>query len=118
MKGLLFSFISYFDVLFRIADGECTKKTVEYENQEITANKLRVTYTYSVQWKKVDAPSNSRWDAFLLRPNPDRHHYALLNGVAIVLCTLVILLIISLKTVQKESTTDDKDLKDGFILGE
>ncbi|OBZ83203.1 Transmembrane 9 superfamily member 7, partial [Choanephora cucurbitarum] len=94
-----------------IADGECTKKTVEYENQEITANKLRVTYTYSVQWKKVEAPLNNRWDAFLLRPNPDRHHYALLNGVAIVLCTFVILIIISLKTVQKESTTDDKDLK-------
>ncbi|KAI8360777.1 hypothetical protein BD560DRAFT_473982 [Blakeslea trispora] len=95
-------------------DGECTKKTVEYENQEITANKLKATYTYSVQWKQVNAPLGSRWDAFLLKPNLERHQLALLNGVVIVLCIFIMLVIISLKTTQKENSNsnEDKDLKD------
>ncbi|RCI01909.1 hypothetical protein CU098_011477, partial [Rhizopus stolonifer] len=68
-----------------IADGECTKKNVEYAFQEVTIRRATVSFTYSVQWKEVQMLPKSRWDAFLLKPNPDRHYYALLNAMIVVM---------------------------------
>lgn len=94
-----------------IADGECTKKSIDYEYQEISHRKTTLAFTYSVMWKEVKNSGN-RWDAFLLKPNPDRHYYAHLNGCIVVLLVFGIISIILLKTFHKDtSTNEDKDFK-------
>lgn len=56
-------------------------------------------------------PSN-RWDAFLLKPNPDRHYYALLNGIIVVFLIFGIVAVILLKTIHKDTNSnEDKDFK-------
>ncbi|KAL7326661.1 hypothetical protein PS15p_208960 [Mucor circinelloides] len=94
-----------------IAEGECTKKNVEYEYQQVTGRRTQVSFSYSVQWKQVK--ENTRWEAFLMKPNPDRHFSALLNGVIVVMIVFAITAIILLKTVHKDvgSNGEDKDFK-------
>lgn len=95
----------------RIAEGECTKKNVEYEYQQVTGRRTQVSFSYSVQWKQVK--ENTRWDAFLMKPDPDRNYSALLNGVIVVLILFAIIAIILLKTIYKDNSNngDDKDFK-------
>ncbi|KAG2200538.1 hypothetical protein INT47_012324 [Mucor saturninus] len=93
-----------------IADGECSKKNVEYPYQQVTGKRTTVAFTYSVQWKEVKDKMN-RWDAFLLPPNKERHYYTLLNGVIATLMVFGIIAVIILKTVYKDTSQDDKDLK-------
>lgn len=61
-----------------------------------------------------------RWDAFLLKPNPDRHYYAHLNSFIVVLLVFGVISIILLKTIHKDnSNNEDKDFKvnkNSFIM--
>jgi NADH:ubiquinone oxidoreductase subunit 6 (subunit J) len=81
----------------------------------VTGRRTTVAFTYSVQWKEVKGvDSGSRWDVFLLKPNPERHHYALLNGAIVVLLVFGIIAVILLKTIQKDNSAanqEDKDFK-------
>lgn len=99
-------------IYFRIAEGECTKKNVEYEHQQVTGRRASVSFTYSVQWKEMKQFHPNRWDAFLLKPNPERHYYSLLNGTIVVLLVSGILAIIFFKTmvysVKENTASDDK----------
>lgn len=97
-------------LLYSIADGECSKKNVEYQYQEVTGKRTTVAFTYSVQWKEVKGKVN-RWDAFLLAPNKETHYYTLLNGVVVALLIFAIIVVIIIKTLQKENNQDDKDFK-------
>ncbi|CAO3623423.1 unnamed protein product [Mucor hiemalis] len=78
---------------------------------EISGRKTTLAFTYSVLWKEVKN-GGDRWDAFLLRPNPDRHYYAHLNGFIVVLLVFGIISIILLKTFHKDNNNnEDKDFK-------
>lgn len=109
LQWIIFYFV--LTTIFSIADGECTKKNIDYDYQEISGRKTTLAFTYSVLWKEVKN-GGDRWDAFLLRPNPDRHYYAHLNGFIVVLLVFGIISIILLKTFHKDNNNnEDKDFK-------
>ncbi|KAI8635912.1 hypothetical protein BD408DRAFT_438412 [Parasitella parasitica] len=95
-----------------IAEGECSKKNIEYEYQQVTGRRAQVSFTYSVQWKQAKE-SSTRWEAFLTKPNPDRHFSALVNGVVVTLIVSSIIAIILQKTIHKDNSNsgEDKDFK-------
>ncbi|KAG1465147.1 hypothetical protein G6F56_004941 [Rhizopus delemar] len=95
-----------------IAEGECTKKKVDYQHQKVLERRFTVSLTYSVKWKEVNNIS-SRWDKFLLLPNPERHQYALINNVIVTSLLLTIALIILCKARRQRTSPnqDDKDIK-------
>jgi transmembrane 9 superfamily protein 2/4 len=80
----------------------------------VTGRRTTVAFTYSVQWKEVKgAEVGNRWDVFLLKPNPDRHYYGLLNGAIVVILVFGIIAVILLKTLHKDNSNnqEDKDFK-------
>ncbi|RCI06966.1 hypothetical protein CU098_012340 [Rhizopus stolonifer] len=91
---------------------ECTKKKVDYQHQKVLERRFTVSLTYSVKWKEVNNIS-SRWDKFLLLPNPERHQYALINNVIVTSLLLTIALIILCKARRQRTSPnqDDKDIK-------
>ncbi|CEP16690.1 hypothetical protein [Parasitella parasitica] len=95
-----------------ITEGECLKKSVEYEYQQVTGRRAQVSFTYSVRWKQVKE-NNLRWEAYLTKPNPDRHFSALVNGIVIVLIVSALIGLILLKTIHKDTSNggEDKDVK-------
>lgn len=97
-------------IFYSIADGECSKKNVEYQYQQVTGKRTTVAFTYSVQWKEVKDKVN-RWDAFLLTPNKEIHYYTLLNGLIVALLVFGIIVVIILKTIHKDTGQEDKDFK-------
>lgn len=77
----------------------------------MTGRSTTVAFTYSVQWKEVKDAVNA-WDPFLLPPNKERHNYALLNGIIVVLLMFGVIAVILLKTIHKDnSNQEDKDFK-------
>lgn len=106
------------NLFIRIAEGECTKKNIEYEYQQVTGRRTSIVFTYSVQWKEIKQFNTNRWDAFLLKPNPDRHYYSLLNGIIVVLLVSGVLIVIFFKTmvhnVKENVSTEDKVLNEAY----
>ncbi|KAI8985133.1 hypothetical protein BDB01DRAFT_789023 [Pilobolus umbonatus] len=95
-----------------VAEDECMKQNVDYKYQEVIERRSTITYTYSVKWKEVKGITN-KWDPFLLAPDHDRHFYARLNGTIMALLTSLVITIVMLKTMQKDSSglQEDKDIK-------
>ncbi|KAG2228934.1 hypothetical protein INT48_001509 [Thamnidium elegans] len=94
-----------------ISNGECSKKNIDYEFQQVTGRSTTVTFTYSVHWKEVKEDVNA-WDPFLLPLNKERHNYALLNSIIVVLLVFSVIAVILLKTIHKDNNNqEDKDFK-------
>jgi transmembrane 9 superfamily protein 2/4 len=78
----------------------------------VTGRRTSVAFTYSVQWKEIKQFNGNRWDAFLLKPNPERHYYSLLNSTIVVLLVAGVLIVIFFKTMvhstKENATTEDK----------
>lgn len=94
---------------YRIAEGECAKKNIDYEYQEITGRRTQVSYTYSVQWKEIVQPQPTKlWDTYLLKPNAERHEQSIKNGLVIVSLEFFIIVFILFKT-RNSGGDDDAD---------
>lgn len=98
--------------VFSISEGECTKKSVDYDHQKIVERRSTVSYTYSVRWKQVNNVNN-RWDTFLLSPNPERHLYASINSMIVTIISWSMVGFILFKTRHRRSNSNqnDKDIK-------
>ncbi|KAI8136664.1 hypothetical protein BJV82DRAFT_638652 [Fennellomyces sp. T-0311] len=96
-----------------VANGQCTRTSIDYTMQEVTERRKSVTFTYSIKWKEVAhlTPQN-RWNMYLIAPNPDTHFYAMINSTVTVLLLLGVVAIILLKTLRKdEAVHEDSDYR-------
>ncbi|KAG1460063.1 hypothetical protein G6F46_005794 [Rhizopus delemar] len=95
-----------------IAEGGCTKKSIDYQHQRVLERRFTVFFTYSVKWKQANNIRN-RWDTYLIPPNPERYKYASLNSiiVAILLSTIVVLILYKTSYHRTSPNQDDKDIK-------
>ncbi|KAI9322409.1 hypothetical protein BX666DRAFT_2022888 [Dichotomocladium elegans] len=91
------------------ANGQCSRTTVDYTMQDISETRKSITFTYSAKLPKT---AQNRWDMYIIRPDTDSHFYALINSSITILFLLGVVLVIMMKTVQRDQPhLDDNDFK-------
>ena len=38
---------------YSVANGQCTRTSIDYTMQEVTEQRKSITFTYSIKWKEV-----------------------------------------------------------------
>ncbi|KAI9258103.1 Endomembrane protein 70-domain-containing protein [Phascolomyces articulosus] len=96
-----------------VANGQCTRTSIDYTMQEVTERRKSVTFTYSIKWKEMkQLTPQGRWDMYLMEPNPDTHLYAMINSFITVLVLLGVVSIILVKTLRKDQPVhEDSDYR-------
>ncbi|KAI8977554.1 hypothetical protein BDF20DRAFT_913864 [Mycotypha africana] len=114
-KNEIIGFEVYPDSILSTED--CIKRTVDYNHQKVTNRRTQVSFTYSVQWKKVIFDDGKiptqRWQAYFRRSNLTRHTLAYTNGFFVTLILSILLVFVFLKTRNSSflnsNSSDDKD---------
>ncbi|KAJ8661005.1 hypothetical protein O0I10_003227 [Lichtheimia ornata] len=106
-----------------VANGQCTHTAIDYTMQEVNERRTSVTFTYSVRWKEAKNPltpaklpltPQTRWDMYIITPDPETHFYAMINSIITILFLLGVVGVILMKTLQRDQQQnyhDDHDLK-------
>ncbi|KAI8344798.1 hypothetical protein BC941DRAFT_409636 [Chlamydoabsidia padenii] len=98
-----------------IKSGECQRKTIDHEMQQVTERKSSVTFTYAVKWKHIQTSRpNNPWDMFLIPSNPDTYFIASINMAIMILLLSVVASVIMVKTLKKDVSVSHDEFHDDF----
>ena len=72
----------------------------------VTAEHLKVTFSYEVEWVPSELPWADRWDVYLIgSPDDDIHFFAIVNSLMIVLFLTGAIATIMIRTLRKDIST-------------